>query len=58
MKKSKLNWALLSTARINERLIPAIRNSNNSHLMAVASRNLEKSKKYCEDQIRKKKKSN
>ena len=46
MKTRKLNWALLSTARINERLIPAIRNSKNSHLMAVASRNLEKSKKY------------
>ena len=46
MRKRKLNWALLSTARINERLIPAIRNSKNSNLMAVASRNLEKSKKY------------
>ena len=27
MKKTKLNWALLSTARINERLMPAIRES-------------------------------
>ena len=46
MKKRKLNWALLSTARINERLIPAIRESKNSQLMAVASRNLINSKKY------------
>jgi len=46
MKKRKLNWALLSTARINERLIPAIRESKNSQLMAVASRNLKNSKNY------------
>ena len=46
MKKNKINWALLSTARINERLIPAIRNSKNSDLVAVASRNLTRSKKY------------
>ena len=46
MKRRKLNWALLSTARINERLIPAIRESKNSQLMAVASRNLKKSKNY------------
>ena len=46
MKKRKLNWALLSTARINERLIPAIRESKISQLMAVASRNLINSKKY------------
>ena len=46
MRKRKLNWALLSTARINERLIPAIRESKNSQLMAVASRNLKKSKNY------------
>ena len=46
MKKRRLNWALLSTARINERLIPAIRESKNNQLMAVASRNLKNSKNY------------
>lgn len=46
MSKKVVNWALLSTARINERLIPAIRKSKNSYLMAVASRDLTKSKKY------------
>ena len=46
MKKRKLNWALLSTARINERLIPAIRESKNSQLVAVASRKLHRSKNY------------
>ena len=54
MKKRKLNWALLSTARINERLIPAIRESKNSQLMAVASRNLKKSKNYAKKHIFKK----
>ena len=51
MKKRKLNWALLSTARINERLIPAIRESKNSQLMAVASRNLINSKKYAKNKL-------
>jgi|TARA_B100001964_G_C14150358_1_gene561735 predicted dehydrogenase len=46
MGKKIINWALLSTARINERLIPAIRKSKNSRLLAVASRNLAKSKQY------------
>ena len=46
MKKRKLNWALLSTARINERLIPEIRKSKNSKLMAVASRDIKKSENY------------
>ncbi len=46
MKKRKLNWALLSTARINERLIPEIRKSKNSQLMAVASRDIKKSENY------------
>ena len=46
MSKKKVNWALLSTARINERLIPAIRQSKNSQLLAVASRNLKSAKNY------------
>jgi D-xylose 1-dehydrogenase (NADP+, D-xylono-1,5-lactone-forming) len=35
----KLNWGLLSTARINRSVIPPIRLSKRSELMAVASRN-------------------
>jgi len=35
----QIRWGLLSTARINRRLIPAIRASNRSRLTAVASRN-------------------
>lgn len=35
---SKVRWGLLSTARINRRLIPAIRKSERGELVAVASR--------------------
>lgn len=42
----KLRWGLLSTAHINRRLIPAIRASQRSELMAVASRNLQKATEY------------
>ena len=41
MKKKILNWGLLSTARINERLISPIRKSSRSKLLAVASRDLK-----------------
>ncbi len=39
-------WGLLSTARINERLIPAIRASGRSELLAVASRSDERAQAY------------
>lgn len=39
-------WGLLSTARINERIIPAIRASGRSELLAVASRSKERSQAY------------
>jgi predicted dehydrogenase len=41
-----LNWGLLSTARINRRLIPAIRAAARAELMAVASRNHAKAEAY------------
>src|SRR5512142_1558687 len=41
-----LNWGLLSTARINRALIPAIRSSKRSRLLAVASRSREKADGY------------
>jgi predicted dehydrogenase len=37
MSPRSIRWGLLSTARINERLIPAIRGSARSELLAVAS---------------------
>ena len=42
----KVRWGLVSTARINRRVIPAIRMSERGDLVAVASRSLEKAEKY------------
>ncbi|MBI9049011.1 MAG: Gfo/Idh/MocA family oxidoreductase [Anaerolineaceae bacterium] len=42
----KLRWGLLSTAHINNQLIPAIRNSKHGDLVAVASRGEEKARSY------------
>jgi xylose dehydrogenase (NAD/NADP) len=41
-----IRWGLLSTARINRRLIPPIRVSERSQLAAVASRNLDTARDY------------
>ena len=41
-----LRWGLLSTARINRRLIPAIRAASRSDLLAVASRERERAETY------------
>jgi xylose dehydrogenase (NAD/NADP) len=41
-----VRWGLLSTAKINRRLMPAIRASKRGELVAVASRNLEKAQTY------------
>ncbi len=38
MTKNRLQWGLLSTARINERLIPCLKKSNHNELLAIASR--------------------
>ncbi len=37
MIPNKVRWGLLSTARINERLIPCLRASARSELLAVAT---------------------
>ncbi len=46
MAEQQACWGLLSTARINERLIPAIRASGRSELLAVASRSKERAQAY------------
>ncbi len=46
MAEKKAYWGLLSTARINERVIPAIRASGRSKLLAVASRSKERAQAY------------
>jgi xylose dehydrogenase (NAD/NADP) len=42
----KVRWGLLSTARINRRLIPAIRAARRGELVAVASRDESRAKAY------------
>jgi predicted dehydrogenase len=42
----RLRWGLLSTARINRALIPAIRGSARSELTTVASRALDRAREY------------
>jgi len=42
----KIRWGLLSTAHINRALIPAIRRSPRGELVAVASREIKKARKY------------
>jgi xylose dehydrogenase (NAD/NADP) len=41
-----LRWGLLSTARINRRLIPAIRAAERAELLGVASRSLQRAEAY------------
>ena len=43
---TSVRWGLLSTANINRKVIPAIRESARGNLAAVASRSLEKAKDY------------
>ena len=46
MSKKRLNWGLLSTARINRSLIPPLRSSKRNHLSAVASRSKQSADSY------------
>ncbi|OQY31013.1 MAG: hypothetical protein B6243_09225 [Anaerolineaceae bacterium 4572_5.2] len=41
-----LNWGILSSARINRRLIPAVKAATRSTMLAVASRNQDKAQEY------------
>lgn len=44
-----LKWGLLSTARINRALIPGIRASKRSQLVAVGSRDLKKAQEFAQE---------
>jgi predicted dehydrogenase len=46
MEMQKIRWGLMSTARINDKIIPAIRNSQQGSLEAVASRKGMKVRSY------------
>lgn len=47
--RSPLRWGLLSTARINRRVIPAIRSSQDAIVGAVASRELARARTYARE---------
>ncbi len=49
MAQDALNWGLLSTARINRALIPAINELRRSRLTAVASRETERAEAYARE---------
>ena len=49
-RDSSVRWGILSTARINERLIGPLREADRSHLVAVASRSEEKARNYARQQ--------
>jgi len=45
---NKVRWGLLSTARINRRLIPAIRATKRGSITAVASRDEARARQYAD----------
>jgi D-xylose 1-dehydrogenase (NADP+, D-xylono-1,5-lactone-forming) len=45
----KIRWGILSTARINRHVIPALKASVQNELVAVASRDLEHARKYAQE---------
>lgn len=49
MKKKKLRWGLLSTARINRKLIPPLKASPRNELSAIASRDLKRAQQYAQE---------
>lgn len=48
-KRSPLNWGILSTARINQALIKPLRASRRNKLIAIASRDIERAKRYARE---------
>jgi predicted dehydrogenase len=46
----QIRWGILSTANIGRRVIPAIHNSMNGVVAAVASRNIERAEAFAEEQ--------
>jgi D-xylose 1-dehydrogenase (NADP+, D-xylono-1,5-lactone-forming) len=46
MAKNRIRWGIISTANINRRLIPPLREAERSELLAVASRGAEKAEQY------------
>lgn len=50
LNMKKLNWGILSTARIGrEKVIPALQNGQFCHVSAVASRSLDKARQFADE---------
>ena len=47
-KKPEVNWGILGTARISERVIPAIKSTKHNHVVAVASRDLTRARQFAD----------
>lgn len=50
MSQRILRWGLLGVARINRALIPPLRASSRSELVAIASRSLDRARRYAEQE--------
>jgi predicted dehydrogenase len=48
MAGSKLRWGVLGTARIADTVVPGLQKASNSELVAVASRDIEKSREWAQ----------
>ena len=50
MQRTKIRWGILSTANIaRNTMVPAIQNSSNSEVLAVASRTIEKAEAFAKE---------
>lgn len=47
-RKPEMNWGVLSTARMAEQVIPAIRATRHNHVVAVASRDLTRARQFAD----------
>lgn len=47
-RKPELNWGILGTARINEKVIPAIQNAKYNNVLAIASRELTRARGFAD----------
>ena len=43
-----LKWGILSTAKINRKWIPGLKDADDNELLAIASRDIQKAKEFAE----------
>jgi predicted dehydrogenase len=47
-RKPEMNWGILSTARISEQVVPAIKATKHNHVVAVSSRDLTRARQFAD----------